>query len=152
MTRDRLTALISIVFGATIIYLAKTTIGAPIGMMSRNDPGATMFPIIAGIVMVAAGVGLFITSNKQRPSYFGKEEWINLGKVSLVFAAYVVCMKLLGFLVSTVVFLFVLSTLFLRGKKASILVRVVYSVVCSGAIYYIFRILLKLPLPTGLLI
>ena len=67
----------------------------------------------------------------------------------LAFCGYVLLIWLLGFLLATMVMLFVVSTMFAKGKGIPTVQRVIYSVVMTVLIYVIFRYGLKVLLPSG---
>ena len=80
-----------------------------------------------------------------------KEEYKRLVIVIGVLVAYVLCMYLIGFLISTVALLYALVTLFSYEKKLPIWKKALFSAAVTGAIWFIFRNLLTVMLPSGIL-
>jgi putative tricarboxylic transport membrane protein len=116
--------------------------------------GADFFPkvISCGIVLLS---GTLIFSSIKNKSLSDKvEEVFNsdmkkplIGMALVV--AYGICMTLIGYLVSTVVFCFIFLTMF---KVKKMLTKILVSVIFSFVIYFIFSNLFLINLPQGFLI
>ena len=151
MTRDRISALISIIIGTVFLPFALK-VRQNTAFANKNDPGSRFMPIIACAVLIVAGIGLLLSAPKEQKRFFTNKQWkdllIGLGCAIL----YVFVMNFTGFLSATTVFLFVMCTLFLHGKKMALWKRIVYAVIVSGGIYFLFTNILGMRLPTGFLI
>ena len=69
----------------------------------------------------------------------------------VVFTAYVLLMKPVGFIITSAVYLFLQMLILCPKEKRNSILFAVISVVCAVAIYYIFRNGLNVMLPAGIL-
>ena len=110
-------------------------------------------PLIAAFGLVVCGGGIFIigTIKREEEPFLLKEGWMKIAVTAILLIVYVLCMKYLGYLISTPILLFVLSTLFAKGNKASLKARIIFSVGFTIALYIIYVYLFGLSFPMGLL-
>lgn len=65
-----------------------------------------------------------------------------------LFIAYVACLKPLGFLLASIIFIFLFNVLFCATLKwKSLLVSVAVSVISSTTVWYIFGVVFRITLP-----
>ena len=147
---DIICGVVLFIFG---LYICLKSLQYPLGTTSL--PGAGLFPLIAAILLIILSSCIVISSFLQRdeqilskvPFFPAKEtpKRILYGFVSLVGFRYLV--PILGFGPTTFIFIFFLGKVLARyGVKANLL----FSACAAIASYYLFQILLKIPLPTGI--
>lgn len=134
--------------------------GLALKMALSFPPRAMYFPVFV------TGTGVFLSILMIAGSFFGKKEKEDateaLGsqgqKMAAVMLAamvlYVIGMQVIGFCVSTLVFLIVSMIINFPGKpdKKTIVRIAVVSVGVTVLIYAVFKLLLYVPLPKGFLI
>src|SRR5699024_4820206 len=138
-----------------ILFFSTTQIDAE----SKSGLDALLLPrVIIGFIFLLS-ISLFVKNlfnikNKQRKGKFNILEWIKGNKEVLVvfisFAAYVALLPNLGFILSTLLFLFSLSILIIRpGKNIKSWSTIsIYNISFTFIIYYIFMKVLNVMLPT----
>lgn len=146
MTKDRtcgiLLILAGIVFGAMAMQFNST--------IDTSDPGPKLFPLIGCFGMVACGVGLLFQKSEEKwPVFLEMDGWKKLGIQAAILMVYVFAIKWIGFLICTPVVLYIFTTMYDREKKTSIVKRVVYSVVVTGCVWFLFVKVLLVMLPAG---
>ncbi len=65
---------------------------------------------------------------------------------------YVLALKYIGFVISTPVFLYIITTLLANGEKLAVWKKLIYIAVITGSFYYLLHGLLKMNLPGGIII
>lgn len=111
--------------------------------------GASVFPRI--IVVILAIVGIYISFQAFGDRTLPKVEIKNAAKVVLSFFIllfYGLFLKSVGFLILTPVFI---AALLYLMKFSNVLIDILTSILTTAGIYVIFKILLSVPLPEGLL-
>lgn len=106
-----------------------------------------VFPIACIIVFFAFSMVLLLRKEQK------KYEFVQLGRIVISIAiilAYMLAMKYVGFLVSTIAFMLAF-TLYNRAK-IGYWACIIYSIVYPTAIYALFKMLLNVRLPKGFLI
>ena len=145
MTRDRSTGIVALVHGTVI---AALTLQLPDSTIA-GDVGPRVFPFISGGLLILCGAGLLVNGKSTAEGIFTKKALGRLGLIFGVVLAYCVGMAFLGFIVPTVLVLFVLSTMFAEGKDAALWKRALYAVVITAIVYFLFHNVLNLKLPTN---
>ncbi len=121
------------------------------------DPGPRLFPMLGSIGMLIFGAGIFFNASKgenaakEAPVFLPRDGWIRIAKVTVIFVAYTLALKYIGFLIATPVFVFLITTLFAYEKKINIVVRILFSIATAVLIWLIFVKLLSVILPAGTL-
>lgn len=135
---------------ASIIFLFAVSIFFFLGAKGmKGDSG--LFPkILSGLIFVLTCVELgVVLTNRTKESK--KKEERSLRKLLFIIVLsilYVVLIKPLGFVVST--FLFLTGSMILlevKNKKIAVLVPII----TVALIYFVFKILLKVQIPVGIL-
>lgn len=117
-----------------------------------TDPGSRLFPMLASISLALCGLGVLLSAARsEEKKFLDKNGWKRMGLSFVILVLYVLALKYIGFLISTVVFLFVVVGLLADGKKVAMWSRVLYSVVITVFAWYMFVKVLSMPLPVGVL-
>lgn len=148
MTKDRVTGLIAVLLGCAV---AAGTSVLPQSSMA-GDIGPKAFPYISAGILILCGGGLCITGKKQSESYYTKEQTGRLLMIFGVVLCYVVIMYYLGYTIATLVGLYVLCTMFGRGKNIPLWKRLAFSLILTIILYVVFTKVFAIPLPAGRLL
>ena len=148
-TPDQYSSLFWLILGMVIVGMSLHY-----GVGSFREPGLGFITFLAGLVLSALSLAVFISSYKHREKMEGlRELWAGLevGKglyVVFLLVIYALVLKSVGFLIST----FILLCLLFRVKAAyrirSILIMSFLATVVS---YLVFQIWLAAQLPKGIL-
>jgi len=118
---------------------------------SPTAPRTGFLPQLVGYCAVAVSAYLFIQSLGGK----GDAKYVKLGcdgrrlvGMIAVMAAYILVFKSIGYLLSTVILLFIIMKI---GKVKGWKVPLAVSVITSGCFYLIFKVFLSVPLPAGIL-
>lgn len=147
MKVDRVSGISLFVLGVAVLVKSLTY---PLGTFRK--PGGGLFPLIASIILIGLSSILILQAflskedekNIRAPFFPEKEapRRIIFGFVALL--AYRYLLPLIGFGLSTCVFIFILSRFL---GKYSWKVSAFFSVVTAVASYYLFQVWLKIPMP-----
>lgn len=113
-------------------------------------PGAGFFPLlITGGLILLAGINTIIDikNNRDRTETVEYFELKDMLVISFLIIAYMSLFSLLGYKVSTL--LFILATLFYLKPK-SVIQNIVVSIILVAIIYVVFDFTLSTGLPTGI--
>ena len=132
--------------GAGYLYLTYQ-------LPTRNiagDPGIKVMPYAYGILIVALAAFHVVRDGFKQSKSIPWRQVANVGIVSLIMLAYVGLMSLLGFEISTTLFLIAVAAFFRRpsGVKDWIVIGV-FAVVTTVAISLLFGGLFNVNLPDG---
>lgn len=147
--RDQIMGCITILLGLIVFYLTsqfKTPFTA-------SYPGPKLLPSIAAFGFIVCGAGIFIESmiNKKEDKVFMvKEGWLRMIYVLLLLALYVFAMTYVGYLIATPFIVYILTSLFAKGSRTTMISRILFSVLLTGSIYAIYVLAFGLGLPTGI--
>ena len=118
--------------------------------------GPKVFPYIAAGGLLLCAIALFFkkeTENeKAKGPFLDKAGWIRVLKLVILLALFPVMFKYLGFIISAVILLFIMISLFDLGKKESIWKKILVTVSVTGILYVVFIYVINIKLPTGDLI
>lgn len=125
----------------------------PVGTIRQPGPG--FFPLIAGSLLIALSLLFYIqlarSGKKRQDGAFWTDvpRTLKMTRVIAALILYAVCMQIVGFFLSTLLFLAFL----LRGVDPQRWSVVIITSV-SGTVfsYFIFRMWLDVPLPGGILL
>jgi dolichyl-phosphate-mannose--protein O-mannosyl transferase len=101
--------------------------------------------------MIIFGVCIFFQRSVDERPRFSKEGWIKVIISFGIFSLYVLMLKYIGYVISTLIILFIITTMFSKGKNVSITKRVIFSVIITFSIYLLFVKVLHVMLPAGVL-
>ena len=143
-----------VLFGCVILAFGIVALvgSVQLGFGSLSQPGAGLFPFFAGLMIVIAAPIAIANSIVRRESeselILKKNGLRTLGVMIAVFAAWILAMPTLGYVVVTFAAVLVLAKLLgLEGR----LKPLALSVATALATYVLFDRLLYLDLPRGLL-
>jgi putative tricarboxylic transport membrane protein len=129
--------------------------GVKMGLGPPNAPGAGFFPIVIGGIFSTLSLALLIktalgrtrTGEKQR-FWKANDSWTKVTLVLLSLIMFMLLLEFLGYLATTIVFIFfLLKFVGKKGWSASIIMAVLVSL-CS---YALFKMALGVSLPGGLI-
>ena len=150
MTRSLATAAVLLAVGA--LYLASAL---TYEFGDLVNPRAGFFPTLVGIALVGIGGALTLVSLRRREEEDRRaamRETLNLRNLAsaalLVIGvlAYILVVNLLGFLLASAALMMFLMRV--AGERRW-LVTVVTSAVTSGALYWLFWVQMRVPIPWG---
>lgn len=147
-----------------ITGLALVVLGIVFGVMTNNFkkpftpeyPGPKLMPFIAVFGLVVCGLGVFINGCRQKGEdkpFLGKVGWTRVLVSFVGLCVYVAGLKYLGFLISTPIALYGITTYFAGSSKieTKLWVRIVFAVVVSLVIWAMYVLLFNMSLPVGML-
>lgn len=131
-------------------YLALS-LQLPLGNMS--SPGAAVFPLMAGTMfligslsVVWEGLRMSLSDETELPA---GEDFIRLAAVSAATVGYVLLVPWLGQLIASLLFCMALMKVLM--PSLSILGVVIRSTILMVPIYYLFIVVMRVPMPRGVL-
>ena len=146
--------IVGLAFIALGAYVFATASGMPMGVPSLPGPG--VLPGVIGILLVVAGVLIFVSSLRRRAA--GGEEsspefrpWVELGHVNVLIGIGCLFSAIFLFEVAgaPAVFAVMLTVLFKAFANTSWWRSVIGGVVGSGIAWLVFVRLLEVQLPLG---
>lgn len=145
---------IACIFIAVAVVFFIISLSFPAGSNGAVGPG--YFPRIMCVLVIFLSVlelvlskGEKISSELEEVTIFKKENlcvWITIG----ITFVYIICIKQIGFIVSSIVFQFGLNYYFKVHEKSKIL-SVILPLIVVAVLYFVFHNLLHVNLPKGLL-
>ena len=150
--RNLITSVIFLVFGA---FMLVQSLAVPHKIPS--DVGSGYVPAFISIcLMVVSGAKLILTLLDKDPAYAVKKQKSdssNIGGVVtvLIMLAYMLAFEPVGFIVSSVVFLFALMNWFANNENRKPILFAIIAIVLPIAIDALFVFVIKMPLPKGLI-
>ena len=116
-----------------------------------NKYGPNFFPQALSLLLFLSSVALIIQALRGKAlkslEVVDRSGFIRATVTLVIAIGYVFLMKVLGFYLSTVIFLFVVMT-YLGQKK--LWIRILVSILVASAVYGLFHYFLKIPLPEGI--
>lgn len=146
-SRDKLLAVV--LFAIGLAYLVMT-LSLKRFVTASRDPGPKIFPLIACIGLMICSVVIFFQKKEEAEPFLNAKGWGKIIAALAIMTLYVVGLKYLGFLISTPPLLFGLVSLFQKGENIPIFKRLLFSVIASFVIYFVFVKMLKTILPRGI--
>lgn len=112
--------------------------------------GPDFFPKIISIILFILSAILFVGSirNKDKKSIYNPNMKYTF-MVIFAFAVYVFLIDRIGYLISTIIFAFVVITIL---KSKSKILNIIFAIIFPVALYLLFTYAFKVSLPTGLFI
>jgi putative tricarboxylic transport membrane protein len=112
--------------------------------------GPDFFPKVIAVILIILSAMLFAGSlkNKDKKSIYNPNMKYTF-MVIFAFAVYVFLIDRVGYLISTIIFAFVVITIL---KSKSKILNIVFAVIFPIALYLLFTYAFKVSLPTGLFI
>ena len=142
-----ITSLLFLAFSILMIVFAKD-----IKPMMKNDLGSGFFPMVVGIAMCGLSVLrliLAIREKEEAAKKSGDDLMGGLGTLILI-GGYCIAFSPVGFIISTIIYLFLQILLLTPKEKRNWLVISLISLIAPFAFYALFVYLINTPLPKGL--
>ena len=125
-----------------------------LGLQTFSDPGSGIFPFLSGILLCILVLPICINCLKElrKVNIMIEERMVSYqdlkkrGAVLACLIGYFLFLNILGFLITTLLFLY---GLFWIGNPRRWLFVLVFSVVVSALSYIIFDLLLEISFPSG---
>ena len=142
-----ITSLIFLAFSIVMLVLS-----AQIKPMMTNDVGSGFFPKVIGIAMIALSLFRLVLALKEKNSEKkeSKDDLAGGLETILLIGAYCFLLDILGFIISTAIYLFFQILVLTPKEKRNWLVTILISVIAPFAIYALFVYAINTPLPKGL--
>lgn len=140
--------LILTIFTALVFYLSSQLPD----LSSGSVTGPEFFPNLLAITLVFLLVLLFISTVRMKENTeleLLSPIAIKTYKTMVIILTYLLAMNYLGFIVSTVILLFVLLSFL---GRFDLIKNLIISVGATAVIYIIFKIILSVPIPSGFFI
>lgn len=138
-----------------VIGLAFVAGGVRMGLGPLNAPGSGFLPVLIGGILSALSLGLLIkavlvkeAAAERRRFWKEKDSWVKVSCVVGALIFYMAALEFLGYVATTVLFIFFL--LKVVGKK-SWLLSLTMAVLVSLGSYALFKMALGVYLPKGLM-
>ena len=149
--RNLLTSVIFLIFGA---FMLMQSLAVPHKIPS--DVGSGYVPaFIAICLLVVAGAKLIITLMNRDPADNAakKSEWSTKGGIvtMVIMLAYMVAFEPVGFILSSIVFLFALMNWFANNENRKPVLFAIISILLPIAVDALFVFVIKMPLPKGII-
>lgn len=141
----------------SILFLALSVVmivlAAKIKPMMQNDMGSGFFPLVVGIGMAALSVLRLILALVEKKGENKKSNDDLIGGISTIIlvGAYCIAFSPVGFIISSIIYLFLQILVLTPKEKRNWLVISLISVVTPIAFYALFVYAINTPLPKGLL-
>ena len=118
--------------------------------IGNSGLGPDFFPKVIAVILFMLSAMLFVGSikNKDKKSIYNPNMKYTF-MVIFAFAVYIFLIDRIGYLVSTVIFAFVVITIL---KSKSKILNIIFAIAFPIAVYLLFTYAFKVSLPTGLFI
>lgn len=149
LTKNRITGIAGILFGLFYTILAFN-IKKPPGM-TQDILGSKSFPIIAGVIILISSIVIFLqqkNDDDDDDDEFGRNEFVTLLPYVLIIIIYIALLPILGTMISTIGFMYFVMNWMNKGVWWK---NLIITVSITLVFWLLFVVLLKVPLPTGLL-
>lgn len=150
MTNKKRNLVVSILFLAFGVFLFVQSMG--VKHMMKNDVGSGFFPKVIAIAIIAVSLVRLVMTLKEEEKEAKKSNsdpkggWMTIVLVSL----YVLAFNEVGFLIATVIYLFLQMLVLTPAEKRNIPLLAVISVAAPVFIYTLFVYVINTPLPKGI--
>ncbi len=142
-----ITSVIFLVFSIVMVVFARQ-----IKPMMQNDVGSGFFPTVIGVAMCAISVLRLVMAVREKEGEAKKSgDDIKGGLETLILVgAYCIVFSSVGFIISTIVYLFLQILVLTPAEKRNIPITIAISLIAPFVIYAMFVYLINTPLPKGL--
>lgn len=143
MKRDQIGGLFFLFLGVSFFLLS---IKLPTGKLTQPGPG--IFPLILSLLLFTVGLLVFF-SKEEKTTVEWRKGLVNVGKplmIILLTLAYIVLLSRLGYVATSILYLF---SLFLFVCRFKIFFSAALSVILAVGSWYFFGKTLGIPLPLG---
>lgn len=140
------------IFGFSILIAFSAL---ELGIGSLSSPGPGFIPFFAAILLLGFCISLFFSSFKKRAvSAQVLKSNTRYGKMAFIVAillGYSLLLNVLGFVLITIMLMFVLFLMDSRKTFASVVSAIVGASVTTLCVYVLFKLLLSVRFPIGIL-
>jgi putative tricarboxylic transport membrane protein len=134
--------------GAVLLAIPVAVASWGFGVGSPKSPGAGFLPLVIAVVMAGLGLTLILRPIPNAAGEAGESRWGKFGISLATLVFYVAAIEPLGYLLATAIMLLAqLRWVESRSWRSSITIAVVTAVVSL----ILFRVLLKVSLPAGVI-
>jgi putative tricarboxylic transport membrane protein len=124
----------------------------PFGTLGK--PGTGFVPLLSGVIMTGLSLGIILQavfrakegSRREEESSFLNDRWPKVVITLLILFSYTFLLSILGFIVATFALVLFLLKIVEPTKWRKALL---HSVLWTGVSYFLFYIVLKVPMPKG---
>jgi hypothetical protein len=144
MTKDHIGGLFFLFVG---VWVFSLSIKLPIGKLA--EPGSALFPLSLSILLSITGILIFF-SGKGKPKIDWRMDFRNMAKplaISLLTLAFIIFLGRLGYLVTSLLYLF---SLFFFVCRFRLFVALILSGILATGSWYLFGNILGIQFPPGL--
>ncbi|MBQ1492573.1 MAG: tripartite tricarboxylate transporter TctB family protein [Blautia sp.] len=154
--RDLILGILMLILGVSYTIFAQQIKTRP--KITPSYSSARIFPTLLGILLIILSVLLIIQGIRALKKEEAQEEAsakmskVDLASIVLTFACmilYIVLLPLIGFILSTVIYLFLQITILAPKEKRNILLFAIIAIVFTAIAFVAFRIGLSQMLPRG---
>ena len=147
-TKGIITSILFLAFSVVMIVFARQY-----KPMMKNDLGSGFFPMVVGIAMCALSVLRLVLAIREKEGAVKKsgEDLMGGLATTILIGGYCIAFNPVGFIISTVIYLFLQILVLTPKEKRSWPITIIISVVAPIAFYVLFVYAINTPLPKGLL-
>jgi putative tricarboxylic transport membrane protein len=145
---DRMSGVLALCLGLVVVLLTRTFPPTP-----GQSIGPALFPSLAGAGLIAFGAWMVVADRAASGGWLRFDDWVRRPRMVANFAlvigalvVYALVLPVVGFFLSSAVFLVTLMITFGAPPRRALPLAVVVTM----AIHYVFYSLLRVPLPWGL--
>ena len=137
--------------GLGVVLMILTSRIKSLFAVSSEDLGPRFFPNLCAIGIILCGIGKFISSGKvsSKPFLRSKKDYLRLAGIWIILVVYVLALKRVGYIISSYVLMFVLSTLLADDNKPKLWKRLLFAAFMVALTYGLFHFVIKISLPEG---
>ena len=147
-TKGIITSILFLAFSIVMIVFARQY-----KPMMKNDLGSGFFPMVVGIAMAALSVLRLILAIREKKGEVKKSGDDLMGGLAtiILIGGYCIAFNPIGFIISTMVYLFLQILVLTPKEKRSWPITIAISVIAPIVFYVLFVYAINTPLPKGLL-
>lgn len=142
-----ITSVLFLAFSIVMIIFARE-----LKPMMKNDLGSGFFPMVVGIAMCGLSVLRLVLAIREKETEVkksGDDLMGGLGTLILI-GGYCIAFNPVGFIISTIIYLFLQILLLTPKEKRNWLVISLISLIAPFAFYALFVYVINTPLPKGM--
>lgn len=142
---------IALIVFAGFVVLSATSLQS-LFLAQSGDIGPKAFPIGAAVALIVCAIGKMLTEGRQEAKpLFTREGWKRVAVMFAVLIAYLIVMRFLGYIISTLIFTPLLVVVMREDRKLRPLTLAIFSVVTTAVLYVVFQYVILVRLPVGVL-
>ncbi len=148
LSRNQVTGILLAIVGVIVLIMVSQFTTA----MTASYPGPKLLPLIAAVGLIGLGLGIFFEKDEENKIKINLEVLKRLGIIFGLTILYILGLKYLGFLLSSPVYIFLVTIVFTKAtteNKSKIWHLIVFSIVMTLLIYFLYTQAFGLRLPRG---